>query len=64
MTNKEYFRKVNRCGYRKENKEGLGFSYNVVIPQALALAIGIDKDSIIKFSLAGKSNRILKLTKT
>jgi hypothetical protein len=62
VTNKEYFRKVNRCGYRKENKEGLGFSYNVVIPQALAIAIGID--SIIKFSLAGKSNRILKLQKT
>jgi hypothetical protein len=64
VTNKEYFRKVNKCGYRKENKEGLGFSYNVVIPQALAIAIGIDKDSIMKFTLTGRKNNILKLVRT
>jgi hypothetical protein len=64
VTNKEYFRKVNRCGYRKDNKEGLGFSWNVVIPQPFAIALGIDKDSIIKFTLTGRKNNILKLVRT
>lgn len=66
MTNKskEYFRKCNRCGYRKDNKEGLGFSWNVVIPQPIDINIlNLDKDSIVKFTVTGKQSNIIRLQK-
>jgi hypothetical protein len=59
---KQYFRKVNKCGYRKDNKEGIGYSFNVVIPQPLVFALGIDKDSIMKFTI-GKKHNYLRLEK-